>query len=58
MRAFIRQLRPAVMALVVFTVLLGVVYPLVEHRSSARSRSATRPTVRSSCATAWWWAAS
>jgi K+-transporting ATPase ATPase C chain len=29
MRAFIRQLRPAVMAIVVFTVLLGVVYPLV-----------------------------
>ncbi len=29
MRAFIRQLRPAVMAVVVFTLLLGVVYPLV-----------------------------
>lgn len=29
MRAFIRQLRPAFMAIVVFTVLLGVVYPLV-----------------------------
>ena len=29
MRAFIRQLRPALMALAVFTVLLGVVYPLV-----------------------------
>ena len=28
MRAFIRQLRPALMALAVFTVLLGVVYPL------------------------------
>ncbi len=29
MRAFIRQLRPALIAVVVFTVLLGVVYPLV-----------------------------
>jgi potassium-transporting ATPase KdpC subunit len=29
MRAFIRQLRPAVMAIVVFTLLLGVAYPLV-----------------------------
>jgi K+-transporting ATPase ATPase C chain len=29
MRAFIRQLRPAFMAIVVFTVLLGVVYPVV-----------------------------
>ena len=29
MRAFIRQLRPALFAMVVFTVLLGVVYPLV-----------------------------
>lgn len=29
MRAFIRQLRPALLALVVFTVLLGVVYPLL-----------------------------
>ncbi len=29
MKTFIRQLRPAVMAVVVFTVLLGVVYPLV-----------------------------
>lgn len=29
MRAFIRQLRPALLAIVVFTVLLGVAYPLV-----------------------------
>lgn len=29
MRAFIRQLKPAITALVVFTVLLGIVYPLV-----------------------------
>lgn len=29
MRAFIRQLRPALLAIVVFTVLLGVVYPMV-----------------------------
>lgn len=29
MRAFIRQLRPALIAVIVFTVLLGVVYPLV-----------------------------
>jgi potassium-transporting ATPase KdpC subunit len=29
MRGFIRQLRPAFMAVVVFTLLLGVVYPLV-----------------------------
>lgn len=29
MRAFIRQLRPALMALAVFTVLFGVVYPLL-----------------------------
>lgn len=29
MRAFIRQLRPALLAVVAFTVLLGVVYPLV-----------------------------
>lgn len=29
MRAFIRQLRPALMAFAVFTVLFGVVYPLV-----------------------------
>ena len=29
MRAFLRQLRPALVALAVFTVLLGVVYPLV-----------------------------
>ena len=29
MRAFIRQLRPALLAIVVFTVLLGVIYPLV-----------------------------
>ncbi len=29
MRVFIRQLRPALLAIVVFTVLLGVVYPLV-----------------------------
>ena len=29
MRVFIRQLRPALLAIVVFTVLVGVVYPLV-----------------------------
>lgn len=29
MRAFIRQLRPALMAIAVFTVLFGVVYPMV-----------------------------
>ena len=29
MRAFIRQLRPALLAMVVFTVLFGVVYPLL-----------------------------
>jgi potassium-transporting ATPase KdpC subunit len=29
MRAFVRQLRPAIVAIVVFTVVLGVVYPLV-----------------------------
>ncbi len=29
MRTFIRQLRPALMAMAIFTVLLGVVYPLV-----------------------------
>ena len=29
MRAFIRQLKPAIISVIVFTVLLGVVYPLV-----------------------------
>ena len=29
MRAFIRQLRPALLAMVVFTVVLGVIYPMV-----------------------------
>ena len=29
MRAFIRQLRPALVALAVFTVAVGVVYPLL-----------------------------
>ena len=42
-----RQLVPAVMSMVVFTVLLGIGYPARRHRRSASWRSRTRPTARS-----------
>ena len=45
MRLFIRQLRPALIVLAVFTLVLGVAYPLLMPRSG-RSRSTTRPTAR------------
>jgi len=53
-----RELRTSVLAIVAFTVLLGLAYPLaitgiaqVAFRSH-RSRSSTRPTARSSCTAA------
>ena len=47
-----RQLVPAIRMLLVFTVLLGVAYPLADHRHRAAGCSTTRPTARSSSATA------
>ena len=42
----IRQLKPAFLMIVVFTVICGVAYPLLSTARSARSPSATRPTAR------------
>ncbi len=43
-----RQLLPALLAFVAFTVLVGVALPARRSPASRRSRSATRPTARSS----------
>ena len=49
--AIVRQLVPAVITVVVFTVVLGLVYPLVVT-GIAQVASTTRPTARSSSTTA------
>ena len=46
MNVMLRQLRPALLAIVVFTVLLGVAYPLAVTGDRPARSGTTRPTAR------------